>query len=206
MARSSEPAPSRPSSPPPPDRGTNEAAPPIRNHAGGRGGFLVLQWLLPFFLAWTSTTYAAPRTRGVPSVDGLGQPAARRPDHCVRFRQPVGGGVLHAEAFADLLEAQVDSGHFSHHISASAKRTGLYPLSAWRVPSGNINRIYPGQVVVYRGGSTTATRPSSGRTVTVKRGDTLSGIAARLGISYTQLHGYRSGNPSLTYPGEVLSY
>lgn len=74
------------------------------------------------------------------------------------------------------------------------------------MPSDNINRIYPGQVVVYRGGSTTATRPSSGRTVTVKRDDTLSGIAARLGISYTQLHGYRSGNPSLIYPGEVLSY
>ena len=74
------------------------------------------------------------------------------------------------------------------------------------MPSGNINRIYPGQVVTYRGGSTTATRPYSGRTVTVKRGDTLSGIAARLGISYTQLHGYRSGNPSLIYPGEVLSY
>lgn len=91
-------------------------------------------------------------------------------------------------------------------IGAIARRTGLYPLSAWRVPSGDINRIYPGQVVVYRGGSTTATRPSSGRTVTVKRGDTLSGIAARLGINYTQLHGYRSGNPSLIYPGEVLSY
>ncbi|MEQ6137978.1 hypothetical protein ABKP74_03475 [Bifidobacterium breve] len=30
--------------------------------------------------------------------------------------------------------------------------------------------------------------------------------AARLGISYTQLTGYRSGNPNVIYPGEVLRY
>ena len=40
----------------------------------------------------------------------------------------------------------------------------------------------------------------------VQSGDTLSGIAARLGISYTQLSGYRSGNPNVIYPGEVLRY
>ena len=42
--------------------------------------------------------------------------------------------------------------------------------------------------------------------MTVRSGDTLSGIAARLGISYTQLSGYRSGNPNVIYPGEVLRY
>lgn len=40
----------------------------------------------------------------------------------------------------------------------------------------------------------------------MQSGDYLSGIAARLGISWTQLTGYRSGNPSLIYPGEVLYY
>ena len=45
-----------------------------------------------------------------------------------------------------------------------------------------------------------------GRTVTVQRGDTLSGIAARLGIPQSRLHGYRSGNPSLIYAGETLHY
>ena len=43
-------------------------------------------------------------------------------------------------------------------------------------------------------------------TVPVRSGDTLSGIAARLGIGYTQLTGYRSGNPNVIYPGEVLHY
>ncbi|MCM0689938.1 LysM peptidoglycan-binding domain-containing protein [Bifidobacterium sp. M3-N-101] len=40
----------------------------------------------------------------------------------------------------------------------------------------------------------------------MRSGDTLSSIAARLGIQWTQLHGYRSGNPNFIYPGEVLTY
>ena len=60
--------------------------------------------------------------------------------------------------------------------------------------------IYPGQRLATGGGA------GGGRSVTVRRGDTLSGIAARLGISQSRLHGYRSGNPGLIHPGEVLSY
>ena len=94
-------------------------------------------------------------------------------------------------------------------MGAIASRTGRTPASAWSVPSGNINRIWPGQVVTYNGGGSVATgsnAPPATRTVTVRAGDTLSGIAARLGISYTQLTGYRSGNPNVIYPGEVLRY
>ena len=93
-------------------------------------------------------------------------------------------------------------------MSGIASRTGLWPLSRWSVPSGNINRIWPGQVVTYNGGGSVATGSNAppSRTVTVRAGDTLSGIAARLGISYTQLTGYRSGNPNVIYPGEVLHY
>ena len=36
-------------------------------------------------------------------------------------------------------------------ISGIAARTGLWPVSAWSVPSGNVNLIYPGNVVTYRG-------------------------------------------------------
>lgn len=43
-------------------------------------------------------------------------------------------------------------------------------------------------------------------TYTVKAGDTLSGIAGRLGVPMSQIKGYRSGNANLIYPGEVLSY
>ena len=42
---------------------------------------------------------------------------------------------------------------------------------------------------------------------TVKRGETLSGIARSLGLpNYRGLTGYRSGNPNLIYAGEVLNY
>ena len=60
--------------------------------------------------------------------------------------------------------------------------------------------IYPGQRLSTGGGH------GGGRSVTVRRGDTLSGIAARLGIPQGQIHGYRSGNPGLIYPGETLNY
>jgi hypothetical protein len=43
-------------------------------------------------------------------------------------------------------------------------------------------------------------------TYTVKKGDTLSGIGAKLGVNYNSITGYKSGNPNLIYPGEVLSY
>lgn len=45
---------------------------------------------------------------------------------------------------------------------------------------------------------------SSGRTYTVQPGDTLSGIAAKLGVAQSQITGFHSGNPNLIYPGEVL--
>lgn len=48
-------------------------------------------------------------------------------------------------------------------MSGIAKRTGLWPLSAWSVPSDNINLIYPGNIVTYRGTTTSA---SSGSTTT----------------------------------------
>lgn len=42
---------------------------------------------------------------------------------------------------------------------------------------------------------------------TVKSGDNLSTIAKTLGLpSYNSLSGYRSGNPNLIFPGEVLNY
>lgn len=62
--------------------------------------------------------------------------------------------------------------------------------------------IRPGQRLVTGNGGGNG----GGRTVIVRPGDTLSGIAARLGIPQGQLHGYRSGNPNLIYQGEALSY
>lgn len=47
---------------------------------------------------------------------------------------------------------------------------------------------------------------SSARRYTVRSGDTLSSIARRLGVSTGSIHGYRSGNPNIIYPGEKLNY
>lgn len=46
---------------------------------------------------------------------------------------------------------------------------------------------------------------SAGIKYTVQSGDNLSTIAQRFGVSINQITGYRSGNPNLIYPGEVLT-
>lgn len=40
----------------------------------------------------------------------------------------------------------------------------------------------------------------------VQKGDTLSGIGARNGVDWRQITGFRSGNPNLIYPGEVVRW
>ena len=88
-------------------------------------------------------------------------------------------------------------------------QSGQYVSMFWpdwwnvSVPSGNPNRVFPGDTVCHNGGTTAN---GGSRTYVVQSGDYLSGIAQRLGINWTQLTGYRSGNPSLIYPGEVLYY
>jgi lipoprotein-anchoring transpeptidase ErfK/SrfK len=71
----------------------------------------------------------------------------------------------------------------------------------------NPNRIYVGQRLVIPGsGSAPSPSPApSGQTYTVQRGDTLSAIALRFGISMwslVQVNGI--SNPSLIYVGQVL--
>lgn len=69
------------------------------------------------------------------------------------------------------------------------------------VPSGNPSLIYPGQTICHRGASAQA---GAVRSYTVRAGDTLSGIAARYGTTVSHVSGYRSGDPNLIYPGEVV--
>lgn len=60
--------------------------------------------------------------------------------------------------------------------------------------------IYPGQVLTISGG-----RTSSGQSYTVRSGDTLSGIAAQYGTTYTHLAQINGiSNPDLIYPGQTL--
>ncbi len=61
--------------------------------------------------------------------------------------------------------------------------------------------IYPGQRL-----KTTSHVSAIRRSYVVRRGDTLSVIATRLGVSQSTIRGYRSGDPNLIYVGEVLYY
>lgn len=64
----------------------------------------------------------------------------------------------------------------------------------------NPNWIYPGQVLKLNGGS-------SARSYTVRSGDTLSGIASRLGTSWAALKAKNGlANANLIYPGQTLYY
>lgn len=88
-------------------------------------------------------------------------------------------------------------------------QSGQYVSMFWpdwwnvTVPSGNPSIVYPGDKICHNNGNNTAT---TSRTYKVQSGDTLSGIASRLGVSIYNITGYSSGNMNLIYPGETLHY
>lgn len=89
-------------------------------------------------------------------------------------------------------------------VIQSGQYVSMFWADWWNVsvPSGNPSIVYPGDRVCHNGGSNVATS----RTYIVRSGDTLSGIAAWLGVSIYNITGYSSGNINLIYPGEVLYY
>ncbi len=86
-------------------------------------------------------------------------------------------------------------------LSAIASRYGTSTSTLASINGiSNPNWIYPGQVLKLSGGSST-------RTYTVRSGDTLSGIASRLGTSWTSLKAKNGiANANLIYPGQTLYY
>ena len=92
-------------------------------------------------------------------------------------------------------------------ISGIAARTGLWPVAAWSVPSGNISLIYPGSIVTYRGVITIISgfTATGGRVHVVKSGETLSGIFGANGWRHiARLDNL--ANPNLISPGQRLCY
>lgn len=89
-------------------------------------------------------------------------------------------------------------------IIQSGQYVSMFWSDWWNVsvPSGNPSVVYPGDKVCHNGGGSA----TASRTYTVQSGDTLSGIAAWLGVSMYSITGYSSGNMNLIYPGEVLYY
>lgn len=87
-------------------------------------------------------------------------------------------------------------------LSGIASRYGT-TVSALASLNGisNPNWIYPGQALKISGSQ------ASSRTYTVRSGDTLSGIASRLGVSWYSLKAKNGiSNANLIYPGQVLTY
>lgn len=89
-------------------------------------------------------------------------------------------------------------------VIQSGQYVSMFWTDWWNVsvPSGNPSIVYPGDRVCHNGGGTAVTS----RTYVVQAGDTLSGIAAWLGVNMYNITGYGSGNMNLIYPGEVLYY
>lgn len=88
-------------------------------------------------------------------------------------------------------------------MSAIANRTGRTPASAWSVPSGNINRIYPGNRVCY-GGTTAASVGARvvGTSHVVTAGESLWKIYGTGWSAAAQRNGIRP--PYTIYPGQRL--
>lgn len=89
-------------------------------------------------------------------------------------------------------------------VIQSGQYVSMFWADWWNVsvPSGNPSIVYPGDRVCHNGGGSA----SASRTYVVQAGDTLSGIAAWLGVNMYNISGYSSGNMNLIYPGEVLYY
>ena len=89
-------------------------------------------------------------------------------------------------------------------VIQSGQYVSMFWADWWNVtvPSGNPSVVYPGDRVCHNGGGSV----TASRTYVVQFGDTLSGIAAYLGVSMYNITGYSSGNMNLIYPGEVLYY
>lgn len=86
-------------------------------------------------------------------------------------------------------------------MCAIAERTGLKPVSAWRVPSGDVNGIYPGQIVTYGGASVSIASSGVGGHV-VRSGESLWSIYGSGWQSAAARNGIRS--PYVIYPGQYL--
>ena len=86
---------------------------------------------------------------------------------------------------------------------AQKEKTTVGAILALNPEIKDASRIYPGQVIRLPGKTSVS---QAKKTVTVKAGDTLSEIAAREGISLSEILRLNPGieNPSLIYPGQVI--
>lgn len=104
----------------------------------------------------------------------------------------------------------------------NSKRYPIYPwkiITVWQLGSNPIdcNIGYLDKTAWHKiqggDGTPSVTMPEPAKpapemtknTYAVRPGDTLSGIAARFNVPMSSISGYRSGNPNIIYPGEILT-
>ena len=119
---------------------------------------------------------------------------------------PFGSSVVSAAPSQNTVTYTVQRGDTLYSI---ARRHGV---SLWDIVSANgitnPNLIYPGQQLTISGGATPApsTPSTSSTTHVVVRGETLTRIALRYGVSvWTIVNANGIANPNLIYPGQQLT-
>lgn len=142
-------------------------------------------------------------TNALATLNGISNPNLIYPGQVLRVADSGAGSTVTKKATAPITSTgtQAYTVRYGDTLSGIASRYGT-SVSALASLNGisNPNWIYPGQVLKLSGGSST-------RSYTVRSGDTLSGIASRLGTSWTALKAKNGiSNANLIYPGQTLYY
>lgn len=142
-------------------------------------------------------------TNALATLNGISNPNLIYPGQVLRVADSGAESTVTKKATAPITSTgtQAYTVRYGDTLSGIASRYGT-SVSALASLNGisNPNWIYPGQVLKLSGGSST-------RSYTVRSGDTLSGIASRLGTSWTALKAKNGiSNANLIYPGQTLYY
>lgn len=135
------------------------------------------------------------------TLNGISNPNWIYSGQVLRVADSGQGSTVSQKATTTTATAGTYTVRYGDTLSAIASRYGTSTSTLASINGiSNPNWIYPGQVLKISGGSST-------RAYTVRPGDTLSGIASRLGTSWTSLKAKNGiSNANLIYPGQTLYY
>ena len=139
-------------------------------------------------------------TNALATLNGISNPNLIYPGQTLRVADSGKGSTVSQKATTTTTTGTYTV-RYGDTLSAIANRYGTSTSTLASINGiSNPNWIYPGQVLKLSGGSST-------RSYTVRSGDTLSGIASRLGTSWTSLKAKNGiANANLIYPGQTLYY
>ncbi|WP_432226153.1 LysM peptidoglycan-binding domain-containing protein [Limosilactobacillus fermentum] len=142
-------------------------------------------------------------TNALATLNGISNPNLIYPGQVLRVADSGVGSTVTKKATTPITftGTQAYTVRYGDTLSGIASRYGTSTSTLASINGiSNPNWIYPGQVLKLSGGSST-------RAYTVRSGDTLSGIASRLGTSWTSLKAKNGiANANLIYPGQTLYY